>query len=319
MASATRITRTSGMALLTMLAIAGCASGRAWQPFGPPAAPALSKNATAAEVVAHLNANIERCSGWQAHNVKVESNGFLLPANATVAVESPRNFRMLVSAMNVDLADLGSNQERMWFWVRMPEKQSPGGQYAYTCTHADLPAAQAKMGLPFRPNWLMEVMGVMPIDPNSVTMRSDPANEGLILLESELPSTTGQSLTRRITVDAQSGTIVSHALADAATDQILAEARMSDHQPDPETGVLLPHRITLAYPEMDFELTMTFTEDIAVNPTSFAATTWQPTVASAYPFMDILTRSIVTLDPSAPAVEQVAAPGTAVPWNPETD
>lgn len=292
------------MWLAMALSMVGCVNGRPWNPMGNAGPPVLSPTASVGEVVGHLNANIERCTGWKADHVKITSNGFRLPAtNATVAVQSPRNFRVLVSAVTIPVADMGSNDERMWFWFKQATDQA-GGEYSYTCAHGDLERAQAKMGIPFRPNWLMEVMGVMPIDPATVTMTTDPADAGVFLLDSQMQSPEGNMLIRRMRVSRQNGTIIAHTLVDGRTGQALAEARMSDHQPDPETGVVLPHRISLGYPGLDQELSMTIAS-FEVNPRSVPPTTWQPTVAGGYPCKDIVTEQIVSLD-SPPAVVPVS-------------
>ncbi|HEX6985944.1 MAG TPA: hypothetical protein VF170_11235, partial [Planctomycetaceae bacterium] len=154
-----RLTTPAAVAAAALL-LAGCVGGRNWNPFPEASAPALPPGSTCEQVVAHLNANIGKCTAWRSHAVSVKSNGLPLSASASMAVESPRRFRMLVSAMNFDVADLGSNDERMWIWTKPPADEP---SYIYTCAHQDLPAAQQRLPIPFRPDWLMEVLGVMPI------------------------------------------------------------------------------------------------------------------------------------------------------------
>jgi len=284
----------------TSTLLAGCVAGRQWNPFGPPPAAVLSADATCDQVIAHLNSNVERCTGWRSTDVKVSSNDIVLSATASMAVESPNRFRMLVSMMGADLADLGSNHERMWIWMR-PPKDEPS--YVLTCAHKDLAIAQQRMPIPFRPDWLMEVLGVIPFDPATFELESTSGDAGEFLLVSNQTASDGTPVTRRISVDARRGVITGHALwatsADGGVSRMVAEARLSDHRRDERTGVMLPHKIELSYPDAQAEMTLAI-KDIEVNPTGVAPSTWQPTIAASYPWRDLATDRIVTIDQTGP-------------------
>jgi len=286
--------------LAAAILLVGCVGGRNWNPFAEVSAPALTPESTREQVVAHVNNNISRCTGWRATDVKVNANGFLLSANAMMAVSSPRRFRMLVTAMNQDLADLGSNDERMWFWTR-PQGDEP--QYVYTCCHEDFDAAQQRMAqsgqmpIPFRPDWLMDVLGVIPIEPGQVEMEPNPGDAGQFLLTSYQTAPDGSQVKRVVTVDAKRGVVVGHALwsVDQNSGRLIAQARLSDHRRDEATGVVLPRKIELSYPAAQAEMTLTI-KDIEINPTAVTENTWQPTVAADCPYRDIATGQVVTLD-----------------------
>lgn len=279
-------------ALATAILLGGCVSNRNWNPFPEASAPVLSPDATAEQVIAHLNSNIAKCTAWRCTDVTVKSNQMPLSASAMMAVESPRRFRMLVSAMQIDLADLGSNDERMWIWMRPP---ADAPSYIYTCSHTDLGAAQQRTALPFRPDWLMEVLGVMPIDPAEVEMTQNPGDAGEFLLRSEQQIAGGSPVVRIMTVDAKQGVIVNHALWNGATGELIAQAKLGDHRRDEQTGVLLPHEIQLSYPSADASMTLSI-KNIEVNPVSLAENTWMPSGAANCPCRDLATGQIVTLD-----------------------
>src|SRR5262249_54991683 len=90
--------------LLTLLVagacgmLGGCIWGRQWfgqrEPFGPRAPCALKPNATADEIVAYLNQNTGRIQSWRAEHVTISGPGSPFSANAMLAVEAPRNFRL---------------------------------------------------------------------------------------------------------------------------------------------------------------------------------------------------------------------------------
>ena len=285
---------TTHAAALAALLLVGCVGGRGWNPFAATGPPALSPQSSREEVVAHLNQNISRCTGWRSFDIKVSLGGMPLKASAMMAVESPRRFRMQVSSLMGDLADLGSNDERMWFWQR-PMTDDP--QYVYTCAHQDLAAAQERMPIPFRPDWLMEVLGVIPIDPSQVEMEPNPGDAGQFLLTSFQTAPDGTQVKRVMTVDAKRGVVIGHALwaVDGGSDRPIAQAKLSDHRRDETSGVTLPRRIVLSYPAAGAEMTLAI-NDVEVNPTSVTANTWQPTVAADCPYRDLASGQVVTLD-----------------------
>src|SRR5258708_5380424 len=105
--------------LLFLLALAlcsvapGCAF-RNWcsQRFGPPPAACLLRDdSTQADVVNHLNENTKKLLSWRATkaSIKIRGNGLVDPpaVGAMIAVESPRNFRLVASTPFGNEADLG--------------------------------------------------------------------------------------------------------------------------------------------------------------------------------------------------------------------
>ncbi|MDQ3330360.1 MAG: hypothetical protein M3552_06880 [Planctomycetota bacterium] len=295
----TRLTTPLAIAAAAVLLV-GCVAGRQWNPFGEPPVAVLPPESSCQQVVAHLNSNIERCTGWRSTDLSVRSNGSVLSATASIAVESPNRFRMLVMAFGTDVADLGSNDERMWMWMRPPADEP---SYVLTCAHCDLAVAQRRMPIPFRPDWLMEVLGVIPFDPAAFELEPASRDAGEFLLVSNQTATDGTPVTRRIYVDARRGVITGHALwatsPDGQVSRMVAEAKLSDHRRDERTGVMLPHKIELSYPDAQAEMTLAI-KTIEVNPTGVSPSTWQPSVAASYPWRDLATDKIVTIEKTGP-------------------
>jgi hypothetical protein len=152
--------------------------------------------------------------------------------------------------------------------------------------------------IPFRPDWLMEVLGVIPMDPAQFELQEHPGDAGQLVLRSEQSAADGSSVVRVVTVDAKRGVVVGQALW-SADGRLIAQAKLSDHRTDKATGVVLPHRIELSYPDAQAEMALTI-KDIEVNPTQVSANTWQPTVARDCPFRDLATGRVVTLDRAGP-------------------
>ncbi|MGH7127554.1 MAG: hypothetical protein ACREIV_03230, partial [Planctomycetaceae bacterium] len=133
------------------------------EPVGPPVQAGVSKE----ELIARLNTNITKVYSWRSTNVDIHARGPLgLPVklDAQIAVEAPRNFRLRARSFAGDEADFGSNSERFWFWIRHTRPKR-----VFTARHEEADRAIARLPIPLRPDWLMEVLGVVPIDPNRYT------------------------------------------------------------------------------------------------------------------------------------------------------
>ena len=258
----------------------GCATtGTHWNPFAQ-TAPVLTTTADKDEVVAHLNRNVARCTAWQSTRAWVKLKDVPISLQANMAVESPRHFRLIVTAMNADEADFGSNDDRMWFWVR----RSPH-PHVFTCAHEQLADAQERLPLPFRPDWMMEVLGVIPLNANEFDLARDPNDNALVRLIGEQETACGEPVRRIIAVNLKKGVITEHALYDMQG-HLLAEARLRDHRPDTATGVVLPHTIAVSVPDADVEMKLTL-GDVTVNPAGISTRMWELPQVAGCPVYDL--------------------------------
>jgi hypothetical protein len=184
------------LALLTGLSgLSGC-SLRNWlfpPPFSDRAPCAISPSITKDQLVTHLNRNIQGSAtssgiaSWRSTNAKITATGMPpgISVPASIAVEAPRNFRLRVSEplTRAEALDMGSNHDEFWFWAKDAQPQQ-----VLTISHSDLPAAQRELRVPFDPDWLMEVLGVIPIDASKVTMTRGRADAPTLELISETPT-----------------------------------------------------------------------------------------------------------------------------------
>ena len=267
---------------MLLLLATGCASTRGTDPWGGVATlpPDLSK----AELVAHVNRQATRLSGWRCRDLRVTVPG-MPSAGGSLCVTYPRNLRLQVRAMTVPVADIGSNADRMWFWVKDPAV----GRTAetLTCRHASFDAVRARANVPFDPDWLMEVLGVAPIDPRCVALQKAPDGGPLWHLVSHRTNPDGRRVTRVIHVDAAHGQVLAHELRDATTGTLIGRATLQDHRRCPKTGMVLPHRIELDWPAGGTGPMTLALGEIEVNPTDFRAVRWvMPTHRGAVRHLD---------------------------------
>ncbi|MEM1060880.1 MAG: hypothetical protein AAF532_12140 [Planctomycetota bacterium] len=274
-------------ALLAVTAVAAGAGCNIGSKLGADAARPVDRlvfgpHATRDDVVAHLNAKIERLHGWRCHNATIKTPQTPVSLKAKVSVKSPSGFRLRANSMLGDEADIGSNDERIWFWVRRSDRPA-----VYTVAHDRVADIGRRLELPFQSEWLMEVLGVVPIDPQTVTLQTEPGDEeNLLQLVSTVRIPDGRDAMRLITVDRRNGYVISHQLYDARSHGVIAEAFLNDYRPDPSQGMALPHEIVLRWPEADQEMELKI-GDVEINPAGEPRSTWElPRIASA-PVVDL--------------------------------
>ena len=268
----------TAVALCAALPTVGCQSaGQQAGPFvGRAALPAdISKD----ELVAHLNAQAARTAGWRCRKIAVKVPNAPADASGMLAVQYPRRLRLKANVLNLAVADVGSNADRIWCWVN--PRFSGGPAETLTCRHASFDAVRTAAAtggggpvIPFDPDWLMEVLGVAPLDPRCVRLQLAPDGGPLWHLVSHRSDPGGRRVLRIIHVDAAHGQVLAHELRDATTKRLIARAELQDHQRDEATGVVLPHRIELVWPEGGVPpMTLTLGQ-IDVNPPDLQDSLW---------------------------------------------
>ena len=230
--------------------------------------PGMSKS----QIVAHLNKNIRSLHGWQSHDVSISANGLRVKLRAHIAVESPRNFRLIAKLpIGGNEADLGSNAERFWFWTR---RGHPSQKFVFHSRHDQV--QRGRHAIPIQPDWLLEVLGVIPLDETKMIYQPDIDGSGFVSLLEDRVAPDGRKVRRVILVSSCHGYIVSHRLYDAA-DKLLAKAELSDyqiHRINGASSVLLPQRIALDWPQAGVSLDMHIGH-VEVNPLNVPDQTWK--------------------------------------------
>lgn len=257
-------------ASLGMMLLPGCTSMRSWlRPADPFARQpcVLSPNATLEQLVAHLNHNVDRLQAWRASGVGIRANGF--PLHGELAVEKGRHLRLMVNSLAGTEVDLGSNENIFWFWAR--QNKQP---HVYYARHEDADMAARQLNLPFEPQWLMEAFGMEAYDAQQLRMQPG-LQPGTAQLVSDHVLENGWQVRRIVVVDLCHGLVREHTLWDSSRNgKIIASARLSEHFIDPPTGVVLPRRMELDWPQAEMNLTMEFGA-IQVNPAGLSDKLWE--------------------------------------------
>lgn len=267
--------------LVSVLALAGgwgCAHYPMWRQGDPYAATArcvLQPGATPDELVRHINQNASILTGWRATSARISSRGekLSLPMSvgAMFAVEAPRSFRIVAYGPTGGAeVDFGSNDEECWFWAKRDERRT-----VMTCRHERLERAHRQMPFPIEPEWIAEVLGVMPVDGQDLEFEPLPSSsDGRQRARFTRTTTTpaGATFRRVMVVDTCHGLVLEHAVHDGA-DQVLARAVLSGHARAKlptdsrysSTGPIMPSRIDFEWPQHQMAITIQL-GTVEVNP-----------------------------------------------------
>ena len=174
------------LVLLATLGAAGCRTIGTEPSTRPRPPEARARSAfDVDEFVAEHNQNADRIRSLEARPSIAAAMG--PPGNRTneghldgrLAMERPRNFKLELYHIKSTFADIGSNDERSWFWVQNSKDKS-----VYVCDHAEL--SSTALAATYQPDWIVESMGLRPIAPDEATRIKvrpgpEPATTALIL------------------------------------------------------------------------------------------------------------------------------------------
>lgn len=215
--------------------------------------PKLSTSMTCSELVDHLNRQCHGLHAWRCMDTTLYvrmPNGIPARLSGHLACEAPSRFRLTASSL-VANTDIGANAERCWFYSR------PGAGQLLTWQHQDAELLQnVDLGVPrMEPAWLMEVLGVMPLNAADFAISTGPAGGQELWLTAVSDNPDGSSVRRVIKVDTVSGLIREHAIYDQDR-TLLVRASVSGHKS--VGGHLLPREVALDFPQMQTQLTLRF-------------------------------------------------------------
>jgi hypothetical protein len=271
------------MALFVNGALSGCAWVRGVAGFRQAPPPCvLTANASKEDVVACLNENSRKLTAWKTDKASIWTRGkggIPIHVGATVAVESPRNFRLIAHSPIGNEVDLGSNQQQFWFWNKHNEEK-----HVFLAKH-DEPTKLRRFQIPFQPDWIIEALGVIDIDEEEVTMQPGPPGSNTVYLTADRVSPQGFKVRKVTVVDTCRGVVREHGLYDARG-QMIARAVLKAHVRDAKTQAMLPTQIELDWPQAQLGITMTLSE-IDVNPARIPTDIWAVPHITGYTVYDL--------------------------------
>ncbi len=257
---------------LILLAIAACAAAPAgcsrWATRGGNralSAEPISSN----DAIRVVNENAARVQSLYVPDMSIsvhQSGQLVPPLDARMALEKPRNFRLIASLIGGTEADLGSNSDEFWCYVRRGEQ----GPQLIHCSYDDY--GRTGQALPIQPDWIIEAIGLTPVPEDSIVQ---PGKPGLVEIVTPSRTPQGDPASKITVVQLRSGYVVEKRLEVGR--QPVAFARLSKHRRDSAFGAVVPGEIKIEWPAAGLRLEMDLNK-VQVNPPfdpAWKQTLWQ--------------------------------------------
>jgi hypothetical protein len=226
---------------IVLLALASALACGCWVRRPPlPPAPQFTAPPTQQSILDRINGTA-RIRQLQAESATISLRGLLVPLRANLAIERPRRLRLRGEVMSLGGVDLGSNDDAFWFWTSA--QRPPAVFYA---RHQDFQQSAAAETFPFRPEWLIEALGVAAIDPAGPIEGPYSRGSGQLEIRTRVPGV-GGDMTKVIVVDAAYGWILQQYLYDPRG-ELVAQTTASEHRYYADVDVSLPHRVEIHLP-----------------------------------------------------------------------
>ncbi len=256
---------------------AGCPRNR--QIMNDNAPIVLAPEASLEDVIRVVNSNSSRIQ-------KIQSSGATLtvpgvpPVDANYAFERPRRFRLRAQTLlRGPELDLGSNEETYWMWVRH------GDQAVYWGRHDQFYQSAARSVVPVPPDWMIEALGVVEMDPTDEHEGPDRSRPGFLQVRT-LRRTPGGDITKLTVLDAERGWVMEQHLFDASN-QPIASAVAAGFQYDPVNSVSLPRQVEVHLPTSQLRFTLRTERHLVNQIVADNQELWTMPEISGYPYIDL--------------------------------
>jgi hypothetical protein len=285
---------------------AHCLHGRYPSPTPPPVI--FKEPPTLQRLIAEINQNRAKISSIYSTRAGISVTGF--PGlRATLAIGSPRKIRLQAgTGISGSEVDMGSNEELFWIWIK--RNQPPAMYFGY---HDRLAASAARRMLPIEPEWMIEAIGLVQLDPNGQHEGPFQRPDGRLEIRTHVPSSEGV-MTKALVLDAGSAWIFEQHLFDPHG-KLLASAYNSKHTIDATSGAALPRKSTIKWHETNKEIQLEL-HDVQINPPQLGENLWTKPDYPGFPNVDVTQpQAPVNLPPiGSPAAHR--APSAALPPRP---
>jgi hypothetical protein len=249
--------------LATLLASSGCEWLRSFQQPHPQILPA---GAGLEQVIAAVNQN-----NSQIQSLRCDSATISVPGNPTlrahIAFQRPHNFRLRAdTTITGQEVDLGSNDQIFWFWIK--RSQPPA---VYYCRHEQFPTSQARRMIPIDPNWLVDALGTVVINPALPHQGPYPDKDHRLQIRTILETPEGPN-TKVTIIDAVSAWVMEQQIFDAQN-HLRARSVTEGYRQDPRTKLFIPTAVRVECPEAQFSMRLDLgtpeVNQLQINPEAF--------------------------------------------------
>ena len=297
-----------------LLSASGASCPTLRQPLASPTPTLFAGPPTLSEVIAAVNTTSGQIRQLQTDSATLSVQG--MPSlRASLAAAPPKNFRLRASFIGVgEVLDLGSNEQGFWAMVDAPQLISDVPRAVYFARHDQFLNSEARRMMPIQPQWLVEALGLVYLDPAGQHEGPYQRGPGELEIRTRIPTPEGD-LTKLMVLHDRFGWIQQQHWYDARG-QLLASVFASQHQYDAAVGVSLPHVIEVRLPPPAQALQIQI-QNYTVNQLySDPAQLWTMPAFSGYPLIDLAAgtppaaATAPPAPPAGPAPSPVAPPST---------
>ncbi len=282
--------------VVTVLFSAGGAScPRSRQIVNDQAPIVLSPQASLEDLIRVVNANSAQIQQVQSTGATLTVEG-MPPLDASYALERPKRFRLRAETAFGPELDLGSNDEIFWMWVKRTDRPA-----VYWGRHDQFYQSAAREILPVPPDWLIEALGIVQLDPTGQHEGPVQSRPGQLEVRTYVRTPAGP-LTKVTVIDDTRGWILEQHLYDAAN-QPVASAFATGFQYVPHLGVSLPRQVQIQLPAAELSFTLKTEQHLLNQLAGDPAQLWTMPQISGFQYVNLAAPGVVP----AASVEQPLA------------
>ena len=233
------------LALATLVAQSGCWPRFWWNQSPEPPPQILPPGAGLEQVIAAVNRNDAQISALFSSSATIRVPGYPT-LKAKIAFQRPRNFRLKADGFGPEV-DVGSNDQFFWFWIKRSEPPA-----VYVCRHDQFPTSRARQMIPIDPNWLVEALGTLLLNPALPHQGPYPDKGNRIQIRTVYETPEGPNV--RVTiVDSRSAWVMEQQIFDAQG-RLRAKSIVEDYRLDPQTKLYVPTAVQVECPAAKFSM-----------------------------------------------------------------
>ncbi|MGO9112939.1 MAG: hypothetical protein ACLP9L_27205 [Thermoguttaceae bacterium] len=266
------------LALATLVAQGGCTWLRRWNLVQEPPPQILPPGAGLEQVIAAVNRNNSQIQALFSNSATLSGPGYPT-LRAHIAFQRQRNFRLKADGFGPEV-DLGSNDQIFWFWIK--RYQPPG---VYFCRHDRFATSPARQMIPIDPNWLIEALGTLEIDPALPSQGPYPDKGNRIFIRTMRETPEGPNMKVTI-IDSVSAWVMEQQIYDAQG-RLRARSVAERYRPDPRTGLYVPTAVRVECPEVGFSMRIDLGAVQVNQPQGNPAELWSMPSYPGFPPVDL--------------------------------
>jgi hypothetical protein len=236
------------LALAILVAQGGCAWLHRWGLVQEPPPQVLPPGAGLEQVIAAVNHNNSQIQALFSNSATLSGPGYPT-LRAHIAFQRPRNFRLRADAFGPEV-DLGSNDQLFWFWIN--RSQPPA---LYFCRHDQFPASRARQMVPIDPNWLIDALGTLCLDPQ-LPYQGPYTDKGNRIWIRAVCNTPEGTILKVTIIDSRSAWVMEQQFYEPCNAQWRLRARsvVENYRRDPQTNLYVPTAVRVECPGAAFTM-----------------------------------------------------------------